>query len=94
MPYTVVLIAEPDDSTITVRVPSMPGVFTWAPTKDEALAAAREAIEAYLPQYLERGETLPPDQATWADLVTTLPRPRNIEIHTIDVAAPASRVAS
>ena len=42
--YTVVLTPDQDGTTINVRVPAMPGVFTWGATRREALAAAREAL--------------------------------------------------
>jgi predicted RNase H-like HicB family nuclease len=63
MRYTVVFTPEPDDNAISVRVPAMPGVFTWGTTPEGALAAAREAVELYLEQYVERGRPFPPDQA-------------------------------
>lgn len=51
--YTVVLTPEPDGSAINVRVPAMPGLFTWGPTYEAAIASAREAIVLHLEGYLE-----------------------------------------
>jgi predicted RNase H-like HicB family nuclease len=70
--YTVVLTPEPDGSAITVRVPAMPGVFTWGATREEALAAAHEAIELYLEQYVERGQPFPSNRSGRGDTATVL----------------------
>jgi antitoxin HicB len=94
MRYTVVLTPERGDNAINVRVPAMPGVFTWGTTRDEALEAAREAIEAYLPQYLERGEPFPRDRKAWQGLKTSLKRIHGAEAYVVEVEAPARRVAS
>ena len=48
MVYTVVLTPDPEDGGWNVTVPALPGCFTNAETVDEALARAKEAIEAYL----------------------------------------------
>jgi predicted RNase H-like HicB family nuclease len=68
--YTVVLTPDPDGIAINVRVPAMPGIFTWGVTRGAALAAAREAIELYLEQYIERGEPFPSDRPGHGDAVT------------------------
>jgi predicted RNase H-like HicB family nuclease len=94
MRYTVILTPERDGSAINVRVPAMPGVFTWGATPEEALVSAREAIEAYLPQYLERGEPFPRDRKTWQALKTTIEGIHGAEAYVIEVEAPAHRVAS
>jgi predicted RNase H-like HicB family nuclease len=67
--YTVVLTPDPDGIAINVRVPAMPGIFTWGVTRGAALAAAREAIELYLGQYVERGEPFPGDRQGHGDAV-------------------------
>ena len=46
--YTVVLVPEPDGSAWNVKVPMLPGCFTFGETPDEALAMARDAIATYL----------------------------------------------
>lgn len=43
----------------TVSVPELPDVVTEGETVDEALAMAKEAIEAYLEAMRERGWPLP-----------------------------------
>lgn len=48
MVYTVVLTPDAEDGGWNVTVPALPGCFTCASTFDEALARAREAIEANL----------------------------------------------
>lgn len=61
--YTVVLIPEPDAGGYSVTVPALPGLFTQGDTKDEALAAAREAIVFHLESLAEEGEALPDEGA-------------------------------
>jgi antitoxin HicB len=85
MRYTILLA--PDDGQYSVRVPAMPGIFTWGATSDEALASAREAIELHLEQYLERGLPFPPDRRRTH-------QGRTARLVTIDVAAPVRQVAS
>ena len=66
MRYTVVLT--PDDGQIAVRVPAMPGIFTWDSTTERALNAAVEAIRLKLEEYVERGQLPPADRAPGAKL--------------------------
>jgi len=61
MTYTIVLT--PDSGRVSVRVPAMPGVFTWGDTEDAAIESAREAIQLHLEGYRERGQPYPPDRA-------------------------------
>jgi predicted RNase H-like HicB family nuclease len=84
MRYTITLT--PDDGQISVRVPAMPGVFTWGATDAEALTSAREAIELHLEGYVERGLPLPPDRRS-------IPRGRTTRLVTIEVAAPERQTA-
>ena len=60
--YTIVVTHE-DDAYI-VDVPALPGCHTYGATPDEALANAREAIEAYLEDLRESGEPIPEDVQT------------------------------
>ena len=60
--YTIVVTRE-DDAYI-VDVPALPGCHTYGATPDEALANAREAIEAYLEDLRESGEPIPEDVQT------------------------------
>lgn len=66
--YTIVLTEEPDQSAINVRVPALPGVFTWGKNEAEAIAAAREAVALHLEGFLERGMPYPPDSKPRATL--------------------------
>jgi antitoxin HicB len=91
--YTVILTPDTDEQ-LSVTVPAMPGIFTWGVTPDEALASAREAIELYLEQYVERGEPFPRDRPVSQALKNVLARVRDAQMHTVDVEAPAHRVAS
>lgn len=48
----------------TVSVPALPGCITYGKDVDEAIAMAREAIELYIEELQERGETVPDDSNT------------------------------
>jgi len=58
--YTVHLLPEPEGG-FTVRVPALPPVVTYGETREEALANAREAIEAVLDVYRQDGIDIPAD---------------------------------
>ena len=60
--YTVVL--DPDESGrgYTVLVPTLPGCITQGRTQAEALARAREAIEAYIASLEADGEPVPEER--------------------------------
>lgn len=45
----------------TVSVPALPGCITYGENLDEAIAMAKEAIELYIEELKERGETIPDD---------------------------------
>ena len=53
MRYTVILEQE-SDGGIVVVVPALPGCVTQGDTRDEALRNAREAIELYIEDCIER----------------------------------------
>lgn len=59
MQFPIVVHKDPD-SDYGVTVPDLPGCFTAGSTIDEALAMAKEAIEAYLEQIIEQGKLTPP----------------------------------
>jgi antitoxin HicB len=61
--YTVVLIPEPDEGGYSVTIPALPGLFTQGDTREEALVAAREAIEFHLESLAAEGEAIP-DEGT------------------------------
>lgn len=48
----------------TVTVPSLPGCITYGEDVDEAIAMAKEAVELYLEELQERGESIPDDSNT------------------------------
>jgi len=58
--YTIHLLPEPEGG-FTVRVPALPPVVTYGETREEALANAREAIEAVLDVYRDEGIAIPDD---------------------------------
>lgn len=47
-----------------VSVPALPGCFTQGDDLDDAIAMAKEAIELYIEELKERGETIPDDSDT------------------------------
>lgn len=48
----------------TVSVPVLPGCITYGENVDEAIAMAKEAIELYIEELQERGESIPDDSNT------------------------------
>jgi antitoxin HicB len=62
MTHTYTIVLTPDDGQFSVRVPALPGVFTWGTSEDEAIASAREAIALHLEGYRERGLPAPADR--------------------------------
>ncbi|MEM2145237.1 MAG: type II toxin-antitoxin system HicB family antitoxin [Candidatus Jordarchaeaceae archaeon] len=48
----------------TVVVPSLPGCVTYGDTIEEAIRAAKEAIELYLESLKEHGEEIPTEEET------------------------------
>lgn len=67
--FTIHLRPEPEGG-FTVSVPALPPVVTYGETYEEALANAREAIEAVLEVYREDGIEIPPDVETRVDTLT------------------------
>jgi predicted RNase H-like HicB family nuclease len=53
-----------DEGGFTVTVPALPGCVTYGENGDEAIDMAKEAIELYLEELKERGETIPDDSKT------------------------------
>jgi predicted RNase H-like HicB family nuclease len=59
MKYRVYL--EPDeDGVLTAACPALPGCISQGPTRAEATANIREAIEGYLMSLNKHGEPVPP----------------------------------
>ena len=48
----------------TVSVPALQGCITYGDNVDEAIAMAKEAIELYIEELQEIGETIPDDSNT------------------------------
>lgn len=57
----------------TVNVPSLPGCITEGDTVEEALANAREAIQAYLISLKDRDLPIPPSDEVVTSLEVGLP---------------------
>jgi predicted RNase H-like HicB family nuclease len=55
-----VQIEQDEDGVYIAQVPALPGCITQGTTRSEALANAREAIQAYLESLAKHGEAVPP----------------------------------
>lgn len=53
-----------EEGGYTVTVPALPGCITYGENIDEAIAMAKEAIELYIEELQERGESIPDDTDT------------------------------
>ncbi|MBI4443506.1 MAG: type II toxin-antitoxin system HicB family antitoxin [Acidobacteria bacterium] len=58
MHYTVVLEREPDGGFVAT-VPALPGCVSQGDTREEVMANIREAIELYIEDCIETGDTVP-----------------------------------
>jgi antitoxin HicB len=67
--FTINLHPQPEGG-YTVLVPALPEVVTEGDTREEALANAREAIEAVLEMYHEEGWDIPEDVKTEIEHLT------------------------
>ncbi|MFN5647027.1 MAG: type II toxin-antitoxin system HicB family antitoxin [Sphingobacteriales bacterium] len=61
--YKIHLHKEPEGG-FTVSVPALSGCITYGQDLDEAISMAKEAIELYIEELQERGETIPDDSNT------------------------------
>lgn len=61
--YKIHLHREPEGG-FTVSVPALPGCITYGEDVDEAIAMAKEAIELYIEELRQRGESIPDDSNT------------------------------
>ncbi len=61
--YKILLQKEPEGG-FTVTVPALPGCITYGENIDEAIAMAKEAIELYIEELKERGDTIPDNNNT------------------------------
>ncbi|OGF82436.1 hypothetical protein A3B18_03790 [Candidatus Giovannonibacteria bacterium RIFCSPLOWO2_01_FULL_46_13] len=72
--FPIILRKEPEGG-FTVLVPALPGCITFGRDIDEAQKMAKEAIELYLEDMIERGEPIPNESPTYTGEVTIdLPR--------------------
>ncbi len=51
-----------EDGYWVAECPSLPGCISQGKTKEEAIANIKEAIELYIEDMIENGETVPEDQ--------------------------------
>ena len=61
MPSYQAKVEQDQDGRWSAWVDDLPGCAAWGFTRDEALAALRDAAKAYVEDMLETGEILAPD---------------------------------
>lgn len=61
--YKILLTKEPEGA-YTVTVPALPGCITYGDNIDHAISMAKEAIEVYIENLREKGESIPDDNNT------------------------------
>ena len=61
--YKILLHKEPE-GVYTASVPALPGCVTFGKTVEKAIEMAKEAIELYIEELKERGESIPDDSNT------------------------------
>lgn len=55
-----VLVQQDEDGAFVAQVPALPGCISQGPSREEALANIREAIEGYLESLRAHDEPIPP----------------------------------
>ncbi len=60
MRYPVAIELGNDTTAFGIVVPDLPGCFSAGDTLDEAMAAAEDAVAAWIDAALDAGETIPP----------------------------------
>lgn len=55
----VIVMEQAEDESWWVRVPDLPGCFSWGATREKAARNAREAIEGHIGVMREFGELVP-----------------------------------
>lgn len=60
--YTILLIPDEEEGGYTVEVPALPGCITQGDTLEEAIANAKEAIEAWIGSAEKHGEPIPEEK--------------------------------
>ena len=80
--FSTVFRREPEGG-FTVTVPALPGCVTFGKTIDEAEKMAGEAIQLYLEDMLDQGESLPKTNSTYMGEidVTISPRKQRSLVH-------------
>ena len=61
--YKILLHKEPEGD-YTASVPTLPGCITYGNSVEHAIEMAKEAIELYIEELKERGESIPDDSDT------------------------------
>ncbi|MBI4675721.1 MAG: type II toxin-antitoxin system HicB family antitoxin [Chloroflexi bacterium] len=72
--YTIILQPEADPEFkgyYNALVPALPGCFSYGANRKEALSNIREAIELYIEDLLDAGESIPEDQTEQVQLEVT-----------------------
>lgn len=59
-----ILLHKESEGGYTVTVPALPGCITYGENVDESISMAKEAIELYIEELKERGESIPDDSNT------------------------------
>ena len=69
-------LEQEEDGRWSAWIDALPGCAAWGYTKDEALAAIKDATEAYVEDMIEVGDTLPKEGVLTvnAPVVTVTPR--------------------
>jgi antitoxin HicB len=61
--YRILLTKEPEGA-YTAVVPALPGCITYGENVDHAISMAKEAIELYIENLQDKGESIPDDSET------------------------------
>jgi predicted RNase H-like HicB family nuclease len=61
--YKILINKEPEGQ-YTATVPSLPGCITFGESIEHAIEMAKEAIELYIEELVDRGEEIPDDNNT------------------------------
>lgn len=59
-----IFLQKEEEGGFTVIVPALPGCITFGENLEEAKIMAKEAVELYIEELKERGETIPDDSNT------------------------------
>lgn len=61
MEYRIILEPDPEDGGYVAHCPALPGCYSQGDTREEAIANAREAIEAYVGSLRKDSLPIPDD---------------------------------